>query len=235
MKWRILNADGSEANVILASEDQVDGFVEPGQTRALISEHDNHESQEWDIVRRERDALLKASDWIEGAELTPEQRAEWRFYRIALRRFPEDLASPYAPILPRLTPLRELDLPSLTEGLKRELVNTVRDWKIEVGFTWRGVAYQYDETSKLRMSGQSVEAKQAIDDGAVPGDLHWCDPDQPFGWIAADNSVTPMDAHECFAFCRAAGAYERAYVFAGVSLKNMTPLPEDWIDGPYWP
>jgi len=47
----------------------------------------------WDDIRRERDALLAASDWTQVAD-APVDSAAWAVYRQALRDVPQDYASP---------------------------------------------------------------------------------------------------------------------------------------------
>ena len=57
----------------------------------------------WHDVRRERDRLLRATDWTQAvadAALTDEVRAEWAAYRQALRDLPETYATPQDVVWP---------------------------------------------------------------------------------------------------------------------------------------
>lgn len=47
----------------------------------------------WDDIRRERDALLAASDWTQVADAPVDQQA-WAIYRQKLRDIPQDFATP---------------------------------------------------------------------------------------------------------------------------------------------
>ena len=102
-------------------------------------------------------------------------------------------------------------------------------------FAFNGVIFQRDEKSLKRISGASTQALGAMMDGAQPGDLHWHgDPEKPFGWIARDNSVMQMDAQTMFAFGTAAAAVESRLVFAAKTLREMSPIPDDFAADHYW-
>lgn len=115
------------------------------------------------------------------------------------------------------------------------LVNTECNRRIRAGFFFAGKPYDYDEVSQARIAGASTAALGAKMNGAQPGDLRWRWPDRDFQWIAADNSLTPMDAQTCFRFGEAALDHEAAHVFAARMLKTAAALPADWRDDPYWP
>ncbi|HBB81926.1 MAG TPA: hypothetical protein DC031_01315 [Sulfitobacter sp.] len=114
-------------------------------------------------------------------------------------------------------------------------VNAERDRRLELDFAFNGVIFQRDEKSLKRISGASTQALGAMMDGAQPGDLHWHgDPEKPFGWIARDNSVMQMDAQTMFAFGTAAAAVESRLVFAAKTLREMSPIPDDFAADHYW-
>lgn len=115
-------------------------------------------------------------------------------------------------------------------------VNMERDRRIHRGFTFGGKTYAFDPSSKQRVTGAGTLAGFAMLAGAQPGDLYWHGGNQPFRWIADDNSLTEMDAQTCFAFGQAAAAHEEAHIFAARSIKDMSPIPEDFATNPdYWP
>ena len=114
-------------------------------------------------------------------------------------------------------------------------VNRERDRRAHYGFMFNGKRYQFDPDSRARISGAATLAKFAIVGGAQAGNLRWMNPSADFSWIAADNTMTTMDAQTCSAFGNAAAAHEQAHVFAARALKAMDPIPDDYADDQYWP
>jgi len=110
-----------------------------------------------------------------------------------------------------------------------------RDRRLCLPFTFQGKAYDRSEQSVSRIAGAGTLALAAIVNGAQPGNLNWHgDPVNPFGWIAADNSVTLMDAQTMFAFGQACAQIETTLVFKARNLKNMNPIPADYTAEAYW-
>lgn len=129
------------------------------------------------------------------------------------------------------TPEPEQDMP--TSPLD---VDIERDRRTASGFTFAGVAYQLDEKSISRVTAMGADARFAVLGGAQPDDLRWADPDNDFGWIATDNSVTPMDAPTMATFADAAKLWVSQHIFAARALKNADPIPLDYASNPaYWP
>lgn len=115
-------------------------------------------------------------------------------------------------------------------------VNAERDRRIHAGFSFSGKTYAFDPSSKQRVTGAGTLAGFALAAGAQPGDMLWHGGQQPFRWIADDNSLTEMDAQTCFAFGQAAAAHEEAHIFAARAIKDMDPIPADYAtDDTYWP
>ncbi|MEQ9132635.1 MAG: DUF4376 domain-containing protein [Salinisphaeraceae bacterium] len=119
----------------------------------------------------------------------------------------------------------------------RRQVNAERDRRINAGFTFDGVAYQSGPEDRENIQGAYSSALTAIlVDGAQPGDLRWTDPDNDFEWIAVDNSMVPMDAHQVLAFGIAAKEHKQNHIFAARALKDMDPIPSDFATNEaYWP
>lgn len=113
-------------------------------------------------------------------------------------------------------------------------VDRERDRRIGAGFVHDGVLYQTRPSDRESISGVGPLALAAIIAGSQPGDLRWADPDSDFGWIAADNSVTPMDAQTALAFSQAAAAYKKHLIFAARTLKDMSVIPGDYQDDRWW-
>ncbi|MBP5856268.1 DUF4376 domain-containing protein [Marivibrio halodurans] len=102
-----------------------------------------------------------------------------------------------------------------------DAVDASRDRRIGDGFTFDGTAFQTDPDSVKRIAGTASAAHIAItQDGAAAGDLRWADPASDFVWIAADNSLVPMDAPTAIAFGQAYLAFERRLVFAASAIKT---------------
>ncbi len=116
----------------------------------------------------------------------------------------------------------------------RANVDRERDRRIGAGFVYEGVLYQTRPSDRENISGVGTLALAAIIAGSQPGDLKWENPDSDFGWIAADNSVVPMDAQTAFAFSQAAAAYKKHLIFAASRIKNMDVIPKDYKDDKWW-
>ena len=125
-------------------------------------------------------------------------------------------------------------VPPAPEPVSADDVARERDRRLELDFEFGGVMYQRDRVSMSRIAGASQLAALAIAQGAQAGDLLWHGGDTPFGWIASDDTVTPMDAQTVIAFGMAAAARETQLVFAARNLRNMDPIPDDFADDKWW-
>lgn len=129
--------------------------------------------------------------------------------------------------------VRDLVDPVYQDSLRR-LIDIERDRRMKAGFVFQGVAYDFDDASKARITGMATLAGFALGQGAQAGDYLWAG-EAPFVWIASDNSFVPMDAPTCFAFGQAAAGHEIAFIFAARMLKDQNPIPEDFSNAAYWP
>lgn len=118
--------------------------------------------------------------------------------------------------------------------IRRSKINGHRDGRISRGFMFQGKMYDSRPEDQKRISGASQLAFMAIVSGVQPGDYLWAGPD-PFGWIAQDNTITPMDAQTVVDFGKTAAEWERMHIFAARSLKEMAIVPEDFKDDKWWP
>ncbi|WP_336800667.1 DUF4376 domain-containing protein [Kaistia sp. MMO-174] len=116
-----------------------------------------------------------------------------------------------------------------------EEVDAERDRRTEFDFTFAGVAYQVDDKSISRIIAMGTDARFAQLGGAMPGNLRWADANNDFGWIATDNSITPMDAQTMAAFADAAKLWVSQHIFAARALKDAAPIPADYVEDGYWP
>ncbi|MBO9125452.1 MULTISPECIES: DUF4376 domain-containing protein [unclassified Rhizobium] len=120
-------------------------------------------------------------------------------------------------------------------------VDVERDRRIVDGFTFEDVFYQTRAEDRENIAGAKSAATDAIALGALPGDFSWrklLDPNGPetFAWIAADNSIHPMDAQTVVRFGYAALAHKEAHIFAARQIKNLSPIPADYAtNASYWP
>ena len=113
-------------------------------------------------------------------------------------------------------------------------VNLERDRRLAADFEFQGKMYQRDTVSLQRITGAATLAGFAIAAGAQAGNLRWANQDQDFGWIASDNTITPMDAQTCFAFGQAAANVETRLIFRAKVLRGMDPIPADYADDKWW-
>jgi hypothetical protein len=109
-----------------------------------------------------------------------------------------------------------------------------RNRRITDDFEFMGKMYQRDAASLQRITGAATLAGFAIAGGAKAGNLRWANAAQDFGWIASDNTITPMDAQTCFAFGQAAANVETRLIFAAKRLRAMDPIPADFTDDRWW-
>lgn len=114
-------------------------------------------------------------------------------------------------------------------------VNAERDRRTATLFAFGGVAYQCDDRSQQNITAKGAQAKFAVIGGAHANDLRWANPNADFGWIATDNSVTPMDAQTMSAFADAADLWVTSHIMAGLALKQMDPIPLDFDADTRWP
>lgn len=106
------------------------------------------------------------------------------------------------------------------EAMRKE-VNIIRDQKLRRPFPFNGVRFDYDDDSQKRITGAGALVHIAITiGGKLPNDPRWHDGGEDFVWIAADNSLVPMDAQTVLAFGQAAGAWDSAHVFAAKAIKT---------------
>jgi len=125
--------------------------------------------------------------------------------------------------------------PAIALAQARAAVNAERDRRMTATFAFAGKRYDCDAQSLARITGAATLAGFAMGGGAEVGDLRWHGGNADFTWIAADNSLTTMDAQTCFAFGNAAATNESAHIFAGHAIKAMDPIPADYTNDEYWP
>ena len=114
-------------------------------------------------------------------------------------------------------------------------VDVERDRRIDGGFSFEGRPYQSRPGDRENIAGASTAAFAAMSLGAVAGDLRWHGGDSDFAWIAADNTLVPMDAPTMFAFGQAAMMHKQGLIFAARALKDAEDIPADCSAGIYWP
>ncbi|OZG69872.1 hypothetical protein BTA51_28965, partial [Hahella sp. CCB-MM4] len=115
-------------------------------------------------------------------------------------------------------------------GTLRAQINAERGRRMVEPFTFAGKPFDFSQESKTRISGAGTLAGFSLAAGAQAGDYLWHGGDEPFAWIADDNSVMQMDAQTVFAFGQAAAARVSAIVFAARTLKDASPIPADYAD-----
>jgi hypothetical protein len=137
--------------------------------------------------------------------------------------------------------VRDKTQEELDEELKlknKQLIEEITEYRnhlISDGFEFNGVVYDSRPEDQKRISGASLLAFMAISQGAQAGDYLWHGGNDPFVWIAQDNSVNPMDAFTVIEFGKAAAFHESSHIFAARQLKDMNPIPDNYTDPMYWP
>lgn len=114
-------------------------------------------------------------------------------------------------------------------------VNAERDRRTSAGFMFGAKRYDFDMRAKTNIMGAAQMASNSILLLAkLPTDIFWHGGAQPFAWIAADNTLTVMDAQTAIAFGNAAAAHESSQTFAARKIKNMPTVPTDYANDTYW-
>ena len=114
-------------------------------------------------------------------------------------------------------------------------IDAERDRRIDAGVEFQGVMFQSREADRENIAGAAQIGFMAMLAGAQPGDLRWLSQAEDYAWIAADNTLVPMDAQTVVEFGKFAAGRKQALIFAGRQLKNMSPIPADYADDKWWP
>ncbi|WP_165667626.1 DUF4376 domain-containing protein [Metapseudomonas otitidis] len=113
-------------------------------------------------------------------------------------------------------------------------VDSERDRRLVSRIEFQGTLFQSRSIDRERITEAAQLAFMAVASGAKPGDFRWLDPEQDFTWIAADNTLVPMDAPTVVAFAKAMAERTQALVLAGRRLKDMDAIPNDYTDDKWW-
>lgn len=138
------------------------------------------------------------------------------------------------PLTEQIIELSQVRIVRSEQPLASDDVNAERDRRLSA-FTYAGKAYDFDAGSRENISGAGTLAMAAIIVGAQVGDLRWADPSVDFVWIAADNSLIPMDAQTCLEFAQAAASWKAKHIYAARALKDLPSIPADYKNDQYWP
>lgn len=115
------------------------------------------------------------------------------------------------------------------------LITKERDRRIAAGVLFNGVVFQSRSTDRENIAGAAQLALMATLRGeGQEGDLYWHGGEQPFAWIAADNSLVQMDAPTVIAFANTAAALKQTYTMIARGIKDMDPPPADHTDDALW-
>lgn len=114
-------------------------------------------------------------------------------------------------------------------------VDAERDKRMRSNIYFMGKYFDVSTVSLQRITGAATLAGFAIAQGAAVGDYLWHGGTTPFSWITDDNSIVQLDAHDMFNLGKLAASNETAHIFAARTLKDMSPIPQDFRDNIYWP
>lgn len=113
-------------------------------------------------------------------------------------------------------------------------VTAERDRRIAAGFVFAGKTFQSRQTDRENIMGNAQLAFMAVAGGAEEGNLRWADAASDFNWIAADNTLVPMDAQTMLAFAKASAAQKARLIFKAREIKDIVPQPTDVTDDKLW-
>jgi len=241
-RYDITDATGTVLRAMIAPAEQINAFLNDGELAVQTDIHDVREADVMRAVRQERDRRIAATDWAvqPGATRVLMDRIEYDIYRQRLRALTET-ADPREPVWPVLQPIADIDPATLTPATRRMMIDAEKLRRTESRFYFAPVAggtpsrFDFDPESRDKIAGAGTLAGLATGAGAPAGYLRWANADIDFVWIAADNSLHPMDAPTCFRFGQEAAAHISAHVFAAKALKDADPLPADWHTDARWP
>ncbi|MFQ6554112.1 phage tail assembly chaperone [Aestuariibius insulae] len=102
--YRLDGPDGSALeDRMICSPEEIGKFEIEGRRAVLLQDTGKSDTEALDDLRRQRDRLLAASDWIEFcATLPADRRLDWRCYRQQLRDLPQTVETPHDPDWPVL-------------------------------------------------------------------------------------------------------------------------------------
>ena len=105
-------------------------------------------------------------------------------------------------------------------------IDAERDRRLAAGFIFGGKVFQAREQDLRNINGAATGAALAMMQGAQAGNMRWQGGDSDFGWIAADNTIMPMDVLTMIAFGRAAMTHVERLTMVGRSLKDRLAAGE---------
>ena len=98
----VINTFEGEANDVFIGQEWADGTVISSVEQLLDVTIESDEPSLYDLLRKDRDKALVASDWTQfnDSPLTDAKKQEWATYRQALRDLPQNTEDPSAPLWP---------------------------------------------------------------------------------------------------------------------------------------
>lgn len=137
----------------------------------------------------------------------------------------------------------EVPPPVLTAGQVCDLIDNLRDARIDGGFEYMGHRFQSRASDRENIAALGADASEAIRDGKAEGDYLW-HPEFPqgFGFINEANVAVPMDAFQMKGLRGRGTGYKAAQTFHARDLKDAVlaaeaagqdPSTIEWRTG--WP
>jgi len=98
----VINTFEGEANDVFIGQEWADGTVISSVEQLLDVTIESDEPSLYDLLRKDRDKALVASDWTQfnDSPLTDAKKQEWATYRQALRDLPANTDDPANPVWP---------------------------------------------------------------------------------------------------------------------------------------
>ena len=124
---------------------------------------------------------------------------------------------------------------AVEKAVRDAAVTVERDRRIAAGVLFNGVLFQSRATDRENIAGAAQLALMATLRGeGEEGNFLWHGGEEPFAWIAADNSLVQMDAPTVIAFAKTSAAMKQAYTMVARAIKDMDPFPADIKDDALW-
>ncbi|MCL6653469.1 hypothetical protein A6R70_14345 [Agrobacterium rubi] len=119
---------------------------------------------------------------------------------------------------------------------RRAAVDTERDRRIAAGFDWNGKHYQSRPEDIQNIDSMALAATSRIAQGQVDTGYRWFDADSDFAWIAADNSLAPMNIEDMMNFAMFAAKWKSDNIRAASAIKlTAGGIPENFATDARWP
>lgn len=132
-----------------------------------------------------------------------------------------------------IRPMTQEEIDSLEVVPSHKEVNQERDRRLDLSFSFEGKMIQRDPVSLRRIQGAAQMATIWIISGQDANSQVWVN-SGPLEWITDDNTTLNLTPAQTIAMGQEAARVETKLVFAAKRLKEMDPIPSDYMADHYW-